>query len=39
MTREELLSKISSQELTDWMAYFIVEAEEIERERAKQKRG
>lgn len=34
MTVEQLLSVISSHELAEWRAYFVVEAEDRERERA-----
>ena len=32
MTREELLNKMSSQEMTDWMAFFILRNEEREKQ-------
>lgn len=35
MTVDELLRRISSPELTEWAAYFAIEAEDHEREMAK----
>lgn len=33
MTREDMLEKMSSQELTDWMAFHILRNEELEQQR------